>query len=168
VVGLGAVYGICSGFVILSSFLWGVTAAPLWGDPPCTLVNPGLAVVGLFILIASVAGLAVFGSPDPGGDAIGAAKSPSGMASQVTSDVVNTESIVVTSLDGSESTVSSEVVVNHDSAVVVGAQSFGAPGKAAELETPDVSSKTSRRKEYIGMAFVALGGSLGGKCPALI
>ena len=63
VLGLGVVYGVCAGCIILSSFVLGVSATSLWGDPPCVMDSPGAAACGLVILIAAVAGLAWFGSP---------------------------------------------------------------------------------------------------------
>jgi hypothetical protein len=146
--------------VILSSFLWGVTAAPLWGDPPCKLVNPGLAIVGLFILIASVAGLAAFGSPDPNpGSEDGIAATS--IASEVSSEAINTESIIVTPTGGTDSTISSASVAN--SAVVTQAQNGQLEPEAGSQVSAAVQHK-SRRTEYIGMAAVALGGSIGGVC----
>jgi hypothetical protein len=61
--GLGIASGIVGGCIILSSFAWGVSATGLWGDPVCKMASEGLAVLGLVVLVGSVAGLAWFGAP---------------------------------------------------------------------------------------------------------
>ncbi len=48
-----------------TSFIWGVSGTSLWGEPACVLKDTPLAVVGLVLLIAGIAGLAYFGGADP-------------------------------------------------------------------------------------------------------
>jgi hypothetical protein len=176
VLGLGVASGVCSGNIILSSFVWGAAATSLWHDPACVMANPGLATLGLAILIASVAGLAVYGSPEsaqPGVDSQPQSVKPSiakeevaHIASSIASETVNTETLVSdvpregsphSSVAADSSSVSGTVViaVEHD-------LGKAAPEKAEALETPSTPQIPSSKAFVLGLAATAVAGIVGG------
>ena len=62
-VGVGVAQSVWGGGICITSFLWGALGRPLWAGQGCTLASPPLSILGLFLLVAGIAGLAFASTP---------------------------------------------------------------------------------------------------------
>jgi hypothetical protein len=136
------------------------------------MANPGLATLGLVILIASVAGLAVYGSPEstPAAGEPVVEKPPvtkeeaANIAASVAHETVNMESLVPeVPREGSPH---SSVAADNSSVsgtVVIAMEKASATNEHEVPPSPPVPQKPSSKAFVLGLVATAVAGIVGGE-----